>query len=225
MDNQGRIQMFNNASYQVWPYVPPVIVTTYIPPAPSSSPPTFYCLQFNTAAQCRRAIHDRPYFAWGTTISGSYKTTVTSGGYNDTVQNTIQNLSDSSSGMLAVVSPTATVISGVRDLGSIPRGILTNGTEYVASYIGGRYAEDVATGASLGGLALDTVACAAGVGTVVATEGAAAPVMGIETIGTCVSAVLGVCSYAADAYDAVANWLKSGYLIQTLRNEPEVASL
>ena len=225
MDSNGQIQMFNSSSYQIWPYVPPVIVTTYIPAPPISNPPTFYCLQFNTAAQCRRAIHDRPFFAWGTTASGSYKTTVTSGGYNSSIGNAIQNLSDSSSGMLAVVSPTATVISGVRDLASIPRGILTNGTEYVASYIGGRYAEDVATGASLGGLALDTVACAGGIGAIAATDGVAGIGLGAETIGSCLSSVMGVCSYAADAYDAVASFFSIEYPIQTLRTEPQVASL
>ena len=127
--------------------------------------------------------------------------------------------------MLAVVSPTATVISGVRDLASIPRGILTNGTEYVASYIGGRYAEDVATGASLGGLALDTVACAGGIGAIAATDGVAGIGLGAETIGSCLSSVMGVCSYAADAYDAVASFFSIEYPIQTLRTEPQVASL
>ena len=127
--------------------------------------------------------------------------------------------------MLAVVSPTATAISGVRDLASIPQGILTNGTEYVASYIGGRYAEDVATGASLGGLALDTVACAGGIGAIAATDGAAGIALGAETIGSCLSSVLGVCSYASDVYGAVARFFSIEYPIQTLRTEPQVASL
>ena len=228
MDNQGRIQMFNSSSYQIWPYVPPVIVTTYIPAPPSSNPPTFYCLQFNTAAQCRRAIHDRPFFAWGTTASGSYKTTVTSGGYNSSIGNTIQNLSDSSGAALAVVSPSVTAFSVIKNLESGPKGVLLLGTDAIAGVVGGRYAEDVSTGVALGGLAVDTVACAAGVSAVAVTEGAAAPVIGIETFGTCVSAVLGVCSYASDAYHGVANFLNkytTEYPIQTLRNEPEVASL
>ena len=224
MDNQGRIQMFNSSSYQIWPYVPPVIVTTYIPAPPSINPPTFYCLQFNTAAQCRRAIHDRPFVAWGTTASGSYTTTVTSGGYNSSIKNAIQNLSDSSSGMLAVVSPSDITYALYKELDSGPRGVLAYGTEAIAGEVGGRYAEDVATGASLGGLALDTVACAGGIGATVATDGAAAP-LGVEAIGSCLSSIVGVCSYASDVYGSVASFLSIEYPIQTLRTEPQVASL
>ncbi len=226
MDSNGQIQMFNSSNYQIWPYVPPVIVTTYIPAPPSSNPQAFSCQQFNNRAQCLRAIHDQPYFAaWTTTASGSYNTTVTSGGYNSSIGNTIQNLSDSSSGMLAVVSPSATIYSLAKNLESGPRGVLIYGTGAIADVVGGRYAEDVSTGASLGGLALDTVACAGGIGAIAATDGAAAPAIGIEDFGSCVSSVLGVCSYASDVYDDVASFFSIEYPIQTLRTEPQVASL